>query len=87
MYGHPDIIDVQVVGVPDALHGEAVCAFVRPRPGANVTAEQVRSFCDGRIAHFKIPRHVLIVDEFPMAVTGKIQKYRLREIASGQLAR
>ena len=73
--------------MPDALYGEAVCAFVRPRPDVNVTAEQVRSFCDGRIAHFKIPRHVLIVDEFPMTVTGKIQKYRMREIASEQLAR
>ena len=85
LYAHPDIIDVQVVGVPDALYGEAVCAFVRPRPGATVTAEQVRSFCEGRIAHFKIPRQVLIIDEFPMTVTGKIQKYKLREMASEQL--
>jgi fatty-acyl-CoA synthase len=85
LYGHPDIIDVQVVGVTDPLYGEAVCAFVQPRPGATVGNEQVRAFCDGRIAHFKIPRHVLTVDEFPMTVTGKIQKYKLREMAIDQL--
>lgn len=85
LYGHPDIVDVQVVGVADPLYGEAVCAFVQPRAGTSVTAEQVRSFCDGRIAHFKVPRYVLSVAEFPMTVTGKIQKYKLREMASDQL--
>jgi fatty-acyl-CoA synthase len=85
LYSHPDIIDVQVVGVADPKFGEAVCAFVRPRGGATLTADEVRSFCDGRIAHFKIPRYVLTVDEFPMTVTGKIQKYKLREMALEQL--
>ena len=85
LYGHPDIVDVQVVGVPDPKYGEEVCAFVRTRPGAEVSAEAVREFCRGRIAHFKVPRHVLVVDEFPMTVTGKIQKYKLRELATGEL--
>ena len=85
LYGHPDIIDVQVVGVPDPKYGEEVCAFVRKRPDAEVSAEAVREFCRGRIAHFKVPRHVLVVDEFPMTVTGKIQKYKLRELATGEL--
>jgi fatty-acyl-CoA synthase len=86
LYGHPDIADVQVVGVADPLYGEAVCAFVQPRSGVEVTAQSVRSFCEGRIAHFKIPRHVLTVTEFPMTVTGKIQKYKLREMARDQVA-
>ena len=85
LYGHPDIVDVQVVGVPDPKYGEEVCAFVRKRPGGEVSAEAVREFCRGRIAHFKVPRHVLVVDEFPMTVTGKIQKYKLRELATGEL--
>jgi fatty-acyl-CoA synthase len=85
LYSHPDIRDVQVVGVPDERYGEAVCAFVQPRAGASVTADAVRAFCEGRIAHFKIPRYVLCVDEFPMTVTGKIQKYKLRELAHDQL--
>ena len=86
LYTHPDIVDVQVVGVPDPLYGEAVCAFVRPRPGATITTESVRAFCDGRVAHFKVPRYVLTVDEFPMTVTGKIQKYLLRQMAADQLS-
>jgi fatty-acyl-CoA synthase len=81
LYGHPDVQDVQVVGVRDPRYGEAVCAFIRPRDGATVTDEQIRAYCEGRIAHFKIPRYVLSIDEFPMTVTGKIQKYRLREQA------
>jgi fatty-acyl-CoA synthase len=85
LYAHPDIVDVQVVGVPDARYGEAVCAFVRQREGATVTADDVRAFCHGRIAHFKIPQHVLTIDEFPMTVTGKIQKYVLRDIAGERL--
>jgi fatty-acyl-CoA synthase len=85
LYGHPDVVDVQVVGVPDPRFGEAVCAFVRVRPGATVTPDDVRDFCAGRIAHFKVPRHVLVVDEFPMTVTGKIQKYKLRDQATDEL--
>jgi fatty-acyl-CoA synthase len=85
LHGHPDVIDVQVVGVPDPKYGEEVCAFVRTRAGAEVTPEAVRDFCRGSIAHFKVPRHVLVLDEFPMTVTGKIQKYKLRELATDEL--
>jgi fatty-acyl-CoA synthase len=85
LYGHPDVVDVQVVGVPDARFGEEVCAFVRARPGAQLDADAVRTFCAGRIAHYKVPRYVLSIDDFPMTVTGKIQKYKLRQLATEQL--
>jgi fatty-acyl-CoA synthase len=81
LYTHPDITDVQVIGVPDLKYGEEVMAWVTVRPGAALTSETVREFCQGRIAHFKIPRYVQITDEFPMTVTGKIQKFKLREQA------
>jgi len=85
LYGHPDIADVQVVGVPDARYGEELCAFVVPREGATIDPDAIRDFCRERIAHYKVPRHVIAVDEFPMTVTGKIQKYRLRETAIERL--
>ena len=85
LYTHPDIVDVQVIGVPDARYGEAVCAAVRPRPGATVDLDSVQAHCRGRIAHFKVPQHVIVVEEFPMTVTGKIQKYLLREQAVSML--
>ena len=85
LYGHPDIIDVQVVGVPDQRFGEEVCAFVRTRDGASVNTDTVREFCQGRIAHYKVPKYVICVDEFPMTVTGKIQKYLLRDAAIAEL--
>jgi fatty-acyl-CoA synthase len=79
---HPDVLDVQVVGVPDRKYGEELCAFVRMRAGATpLTAESVKSFCAGKIAHFKVPRYVQVVEEFPMTVTGKVQKYLLRDRA------
>ena len=82
LYTHPDIVDVQVVGVPDAKYGEEIMAWVRAREGAvPLTTEAVRAFCQGRIAHYKVPRYVHVVDEFPMTVTGKIQKYKLRDAA------
>jgi fatty-acyl-CoA synthase len=82
LYTHPDIVDVQVVGVPDVKYGEEIMAWVRLREGAApVGVEEVRSFCQGRIAHYKVPRYVHVVDEFPMTVTGKIQKYKLRDAA------
>ncbi len=84
LYGHPDVVDVQVVGVPDPQHGEEVCAFVKTKSGT-VDPEDIKAFCRGRIAHFKIPRYVLSVDEFPMTVTGKVQKYLLREEANKRL--
>ena len=85
LYGHPDIIDVQVVGVPDERFGEEVCAFIQARDGATVDTDAVREFCQGKIAHYKVPRYVLSIDDFPMTVTGKIQKYLLRDAAVEQL--
>ena len=80
LYGHPSIADVQVVGVPDARFGEEIVACVKRREGAEALSEEdVREFCRGRIAHYKVPRYVVFVDEFPMTVTGKIQKFLLRE--------
>ena len=85
LYSHPDIVDVQVVGVPDEKFGEEVCAFVQAREGSTVDTEAVREFCQGKIAHYKVPRYVLSIDDFPMTVTGKIQKYLLRDAAVEQL--
>jgi fatty-acyl-CoA synthase len=85
LYGHPDIADVQVIGIPDPKYGEELCAWVRVREGAVLSEADVRAFCQGRIAHFKIPRHMLFVDEFPMTVTGKVQKYKMRELTLERL--
>jgi fatty-acyl-CoA synthase len=79
LYTHPDIVDVQVVGVPDERLGEEVCAWVILRPGAELDAEQLREFCRDKITRYKIPRYVRSVGEFPMTVTGKIQKFKIRE--------
>ncbi|MFD9370805.1 AMP-binding protein [Streptomyces sp. NPDC060020] len=82
LHTHPDVLDVQVVGVPDAKYGEELMAWVRMREGAEpLTAAAVRAYCDGRLAHFKIPRYVHVVEEFPMTVTGKIRKVEMREAA------
>jgi fatty-acyl-CoA synthase len=72
---------VQVIGVPDARYGEEIMAWVKVRASADVTVESIRAFCEGQIAHFKIPRYVRVTDEFPMTVTGKVQKYKMREAA------
>jgi fatty-acyl-CoA synthase len=85
LYGHPDIEDVQVIGVPDARYGEELCAWVKLRPGAELTAEQVRDFCTGKIAHYKVPRYVRFSDGFPMTVTGKVQKFLMRETSVAEL--
>ncbi len=80
LYSHPDVVDVQVVGVPDAKYGEELCAWVVLRDGAEpLTAEAVREFCAGRLAHYKVPRYVHLVDAFPMTVTGKVRKVEMRE--------
>jgi fatty-acyl-CoA synthase len=81
LYTHPDVVDVQVIGVPDARYGEEIMAWVKVRASADVTVESIRAFCEGQIAHFKIPRYVRVTDEFPMTVTGKVQKYKMREAA------
>ncbi|WP_033252745.1 AMP-binding protein [Kitasatospora phosalacinea] len=87
LYAHPDVLDVQVIGVPDARYGEELMAWVRMREGAPpLTAEAVRAFCTGRLAHFKIPRYVHVVAEFPMTVTGKVRKVEMREQAAALLA-
>jgi fatty-acyl-CoA synthase len=85
LYGHPDVADVQVIGVPDERYGEELMAWVIVRPGASLDAEAVRDYCRGRVAHFKVPRYVKVVDAFPMTVTGKVQKFKLREAAIEEL--
>ena len=85
LYGHPSILDVQVFGVPDERYGEEVCAWVRLRPGATLTEAEVQAYCRGQIAHQKIPRYVRFVDEFPMTVTGKMQKFIMRETMEREL--
>ncbi|MCE0768782.1 AMP-binding protein, partial [Pseudonocardia kujensis] len=79
LYTHPDILDAQVIGVPDVRYGEELCAWVQVREGARVSAESIREFATGKLAHYKIPRYVLVVDEFPMTVTGKVRKVEMRE--------
>jgi fatty-acyl-CoA synthase len=79
LYGHPKIQDVQVIGVPDRKYGEEICAWVVAKPGTDLCADEVRAFCEGRIARFKIPRYVKLVAGFPLTVTGKVQKYLMRE--------
>jgi fatty-acyl-CoA synthase len=85
LYAHPAIEDVQVIGVPDAKFGEELCAWVKLRPGATLTLEDLRQFCTGKIAHYKIPRYLRITGEFPMTVTGKVQKYKMREVSVAEL--
>ena len=85
LYRHPAIHDVQVFGVPDAKYGEELCAWIKLRAGERLAAEEVQAFCRGQIAHQKIPRHIRFVDEFPMTVTGKIQKFLMREAMQQEL--
>ncbi|MFC7502755.1 AMP-binding protein, partial [Nocardioides sp. GCM10030258] len=80
LYTHPDVEDVQVIGVPDEKYGEELCAWVRMRPGAEpLDAAAVKEFATGKLAHYKVPRYVLVVDDFPMTVTGKVRKIEMRE--------
>jgi len=85
LYRHPKVADVQVIGVPDRKYGEELCAWIRLKPDQACTDEEIRQFCQGQIAHYKIPRYVKFVDAFPMTVTGKIQKYLMREEARREL--
>jgi fatty-acyl-CoA synthase len=85
LYTHQGIADVAVIGVPDERYGEELCAWIIPRPGATLQEDAIRQFCRARLAHFKVPRYVLFVDEFPMTVTGKVQKFKMREASIEQL--
>jgi fatty-acyl-CoA synthase len=86
LYGHPAIADAQAFGVPDAYYGEELCAWIKLKPGATATEDDIRAFCRDRITHFKIPRYVRFVDSYPMTVTGKVQKFVMREMMSKELA-
>ena len=83
----PEVEDVQVIGVPDETYGEAVCAWVKLTTGANTTPEDLQAACKGNIATFKIPKHIRFVDDFPMTASGKVQKFRMREIMDKELER
>jgi fatty-acyl-CoA synthase len=85
LYTHPAVLDVQVIGVPSEKYGEEVMAWVKRRPGTDVGADELAAFCRGRIATFKIPAHWKFVNEFPTTVTGKVQKFRMREMAVAEL--
>jgi fatty-acyl-CoA synthase len=85
LYTHPQIADVQVIGVPSERYGEELMAWIVPRPGPSLSEDEVREFCVGQIARYKIPRYVKFVDEFPMTVTGKVQKFKMREQAIAEL--
>ncbi len=85
LYRHPAVQDVQVVGVPDVKYGEELCAWIKLRDGASATPDEIRDFCRGQIAHYKIPRHIRFVDGFPMTITGKIQKFVMRQESIAEL--
>jgi fatty-acyl-CoA synthase len=86
LYSHPDVVDAQVIGVPDERYGEELMAWVRLREGAEpLTAETLREFCAGKLAHYKVPRYVKVVEEFPMTVTGKIRKVEMRQVSVEEL--
>jgi len=86
LYRHPAIQDVQVFGVPDEKYGEEVCAWIKLREGETIADEDIRAFCKGQIAHYKIPRYVRFVDEFPMTVTGKVQKFVMRDAMAAEMS-
>jgi len=85
LFTHAAVADVQVIGVPDKTYGEEIVAWVKLHPGHRATADELREFCKGRIAHFKTPRHIKFVDEFPMTISGKVQKFKMREVSVAEL--
>jgi fatty-acyl-CoA synthase len=85
IYEHPDVLDVQVVGAPDEYYGECVVAFIQKKEGAQLTAEDIKEYCRGKIARHKIPAHIRFVDQYPMTASGKVQKYKLREMIAQEL--
>ncbi|MDX2315282.1 MAG: AMP-binding protein [Gammaproteobacteria bacterium] len=86
LYTHPKVEEAEVIGVPDPKYGEEVCAWIKLHDGEQATSEEIREFCQGHIAHFKIPKYIKFVDEFPMTVTGKVQKFVMRERMTQELA-
>ncbi len=85
LYRHPMVQDVQVVGVPDPKYGEELCAWIIPRPGSQPDEQAIRAFCQGQIAHYKIPRYIRFVQSFPLTITGKVQKFRIRDAMKAEL--
>lgn len=85
LFTHPAVADVQVIGVPDKTYGEEIVAWVKLHPGHEASSDELRDFCKGKIAHFKAPRHFKFVDEFPMTISGKVQKFRMREVSVAEL--
>ena len=85
LYGHPKIADVQVIGVPDVKYGEEICAWIKLKEGEQATEDEIRAYCRGKIASVKIPRYVRFVDDFPMTVTGKIQKFKMQDTSIEEL--
>ncbi|MDY3330731.1 MAG: AMP-binding protein [Pelistega sp.] len=86
LYTHPEILEAQVVGVPDEKYGEELCAWIKAKEDSNLTEDDIRKFCDGQISRQKIPRYIRLVDEFPMTASGKIQKFKIREMMAEELA-
>ena len=87
LFNHPKVAEVAVFGLPDEYYGEVVMAWVKLHSGESATTEEIQDYCHGEIAHFKIPKHVWFVDEFPMTVTGKLQKFRMREMTLEKMGR
>jgi fatty-acyl-CoA synthase len=85
LYTHPDVVDAQVIGVPDTKYGEELCAWVRLTADSTLTGDELREWCKGKLAHYKIPRYVRISDDFPMTITGKVQKFKMREVSVDEL--
>jgi fatty-acyl-CoA synthase len=85
LYRHPAVQDVQVIGVPDKKYGEELCAWIVLRPGATLDEEGVREFCRDQIAYYKVPRYIRFVEAFPMTITGKVQKFKMRELMKEEL--
>ena len=85
LYKHPKISEAQVIGVPDPRYGEEIMAWVKVKPGEQVTEEELKEYCKGKIAHNKIPRYLKVVDSFPMTITGKIQKFLMRQKSTEEL--
>lgn len=85
LYTHPKFSDVQVIGVPDPKYSEEILAWINVKPGEQITEEELKEYCKGQIAHYKIPRYFKFVDSFPMTVTGKVQKFLMRQQSTEEL--